>query len=176
AGLEVCIGGEDASRADPDFLCRIVETAQRAGARRFRFADTLGILEPFGVHEKIGLLRAHCDLEIEMHAHDDLGLATANTLAAARAGATHLSFVYALLALSALQAGYFVAAWRESPVMPWLLAAVGVLMILIVVALSRISMRMVNAALDARGADADYLARPPRRNLATFAIGLFTVV
>ncbi|MDP3037514.1 MAG: hypothetical protein Q8N07_07260, partial [Rhodocyclaceae bacterium] len=57
----------------------IVETAQRAGARRCRFADTLGILDPFAVHEKIGLLRAHCDLEIEMHAHDDLGLATANT-------------------------------------------------------------------------------------------------
>jgi homocitrate synthase NifV len=91
AGLEVCIGGEDASRADPDFLCRIVETAQRAGARRFRFADTLGILEPFGVFEKIARLRACCDLDIEMHAHDDLGLATANTLAAARAGATHLN-------------------------------------------------------------------------------------
>lgn len=90
-GLEICIGGEDASRADPDFLCRIVETAQRAGARRFRFADTLGILEPCGVFEKISRLRACCDLEIEMHAHDDLGLATANTLAAARAGATHLN-------------------------------------------------------------------------------------
>lgn len=91
AGLEVCIGGEDASRADIDFLRRIVEVAQRAGARRFRFADTLGILEPFGVAEQIGVLRASCDLEIEMHAHDDLGLATANTLAAARAGATHLN-------------------------------------------------------------------------------------
>jgi homocitrate synthase NifV len=91
AGLEVCIGGEDASRADVDFLCRIVEVAQRAGARRFRFADTLGILEPCGVHERIARLRAACDLEIEMHAHDDLGLATANTLAAARAGASHLN-------------------------------------------------------------------------------------
>lgn len=91
AGLDVGIGGEDASRADIDFLRRIVETAQRAGARRFRFADTLGVLEPFGVFEKIGALRASCDLEIEMHAHDDLGLATANTLAAARAGATHLN-------------------------------------------------------------------------------------
>ena len=91
AGFDVCIGGEDASRGDPDFLRRIVETAQRAGARRFRFADTLGILEPFGVFERIGALRACCDLEIEMHAHDDLGLATANTLAAARAGATHLN-------------------------------------------------------------------------------------
>jgi homocitrate synthase NifV len=91
AGLDVGIGGEDASRADIDFLRRIVETAERAGARRFRFADTLGILEPFGVFERIGALRASCDLEIEMHAHDDLGLATANTLAAARAGASHLN-------------------------------------------------------------------------------------
>jgi len=90
-GLEICVGGEDASRADMDFLCRLVTVAQRSGARRFRFADTLGILEPFGVFEKIARLRAACDIEIEMHAHDDLGLATANTLAAARAGATHLN-------------------------------------------------------------------------------------
>ena len=88
-GLDVCVGGEDASRADQDFLKRVIETAQAAGACRFRFADTLGILEPFGVHERIAALRAVSDLEIEMHAHDDLGLATANTLAAARAGATH---------------------------------------------------------------------------------------
>lgn len=90
-GLEVCIGGEDASRADPDFVLRVIEVAERAGARRFRFADTLGILEPFGVYERIAAIRRHTGLEIEMHAHDDLGLATANTLAAARAGATHLN-------------------------------------------------------------------------------------
>lgn len=89
AGLEVCVGGEDASRADLDFLKRIVEAAQAAGARRFRFADTLGVLDPFATFERIAALRAACDLEIEMHAHDDLGLATANTLAAARAGASH---------------------------------------------------------------------------------------
>ncbi|MGE4560051.1 MAG: homocitrate synthase, partial [Desulfobulbus sp.] len=46
-GFEVCIGGEDSSRADPDFLLRVIETAERAGARRFRFADTMGQLEPF---------------------------------------------------------------------------------------------------------------------------------
>ncbi|MCX7896480.1 MAG: homocitrate synthase [Rhodocyclaceae bacterium] len=90
-GLEVCIGGEDASRADMDFLKRVLETAQVAGARRFRFADTLGILDPFTVFERISALCAISDLEIEMHAHDDLGLATANTLAAAKAGATHLN-------------------------------------------------------------------------------------
>lgn len=90
-GLEVCVGGEDASRADMSFLTQVVETAQRAGARRFRFADTVGVLEPFTVLERIRALRAAADLEIEMHAHDDLGLATANSLAAAVAGATHLN-------------------------------------------------------------------------------------
>src|SRR5512142_2630332 len=90
-GLDVGIGGEDASRADPDFLKRIVDVAQAAGARRFRFADTLGVLDPFATFERIRALRGVCDLEIEMHAHDDLGMATANTLAAAKAGATHLN-------------------------------------------------------------------------------------
>jgi homocitrate synthase NifV len=88
-GLEVCVGGEDASRADAEFLWQVVEAAQRAGARRFRFADTVGIMEPFQVYDTIRDLRAMTDLEIEMHAHDDLGLATANTLAAIRGGATH---------------------------------------------------------------------------------------
>jgi homocitrate synthase NifV len=90
-GLEVIVGGEDASRADLEFLMRVVTVAQAAGARRFRFADTLGVMEPFGVYETIRSLRSVCDLEIEMHAHDDLGLATANSLAAARAGASHIN-------------------------------------------------------------------------------------
>jgi homocitrate synthase NifV len=91
AGLAVCVGGEDASRADSDFLLRVVECAQRAGAARFRFADTLGVMEPFGVLDMMRRLRAASDLELEMHAHDDLGLATANTLAAILGGATHVN-------------------------------------------------------------------------------------
>jgi homocitrate synthase NifV len=91
AGLNVCVGAEDASRADPDFLAQMAEAAQSAGAERIRFADTVGIMEPFGVLESIKQLRSVTDLDIEMHAHDDLGLATANTLAAAIAGATHLN-------------------------------------------------------------------------------------
>ena len=90
-GLEVGLGCEDASRADLDFLCALAETAERAGARRLRFADTLGILEPFGTFERISTLRRNTGLEIEMHAHDDMGLATANTLAAYKAGATHVN-------------------------------------------------------------------------------------
>ncbi|MEI6542534.1 MAG: homocitrate synthase [Methylococcales bacterium] len=90
-GLDVCMGMEDASRADVDFLIQMAEAAQQAGATRIRFADTVGIMEPFGVFETIKRLRAATDLEIEMHAHDDLGLATANTMAAALAGATHVN-------------------------------------------------------------------------------------
>jgi homocitrate synthase NifV len=87
AGLEVCVGCEDASRADPDFLLQVAEAAQRAGAFRLRFADTLGVLDPIGAFVRIRCLVQAVDLEIEMHAHNDFGLATANTLMAVVAGA-----------------------------------------------------------------------------------------
>jgi homocitrate synthase NifV len=90
-GLTVAVGGEDSSRADPDFVPRVIEAVQRAGAHRFRFADTLGVLDPFETYGIFYRLRANTDLELEFHGHDDLGLATANTIAAARGGATHLS-------------------------------------------------------------------------------------
>jgi homocitrate synthase NifV len=91
AGLTPSVGLEDASRAERGFLAQVAQAAQAAGAVRVRYADTLGILEPFGTFERIAELRRAIDLEIEIHAHDDLGLATANTLAALRAGATHAS-------------------------------------------------------------------------------------
>jgi len=90
-GLQVCVGAEDASRADSNFLAQMAEAAQAAGATRIRFADTVGVMEPFGVFAAISKLRAITDMDIEMHAHDDLGLATANTLAAAVGGATHVN-------------------------------------------------------------------------------------
>ena len=91
AGLEVCLGCEDASRADPEFIVRVAGVAQAAGARRLRFADTVGVMEPFGMLERFRFLRARTDLELEVHAHDDFGLATANTIAAVLGGASHLN-------------------------------------------------------------------------------------
>jgi len=91
AGRDVSVGAEDASRADSEFLLKAAEVAQRAGARRLRFADTLGVLDPTSTAQRIRMLVAEVDLEIEMHAHNDLGLATANTLAAVRAGASHIN-------------------------------------------------------------------------------------
>ena len=90
-GCEVSVGAEDASRADTDFLVKAAEAARAAGARRFRFADTLGVLDPASTARRIRRLYDAVDIEIEMHAHDDFGLATANTLAAVNAGATHIS-------------------------------------------------------------------------------------
>lgn len=88
-GFDVSVGCEDASRADPMFVIQVGETAQAAGARRLRIADTLGLMDPFLTFERIRQLREALDLEIEMHAHNDLGLATANTVAALMAGASH---------------------------------------------------------------------------------------
>lgn len=91
AGFDVCLGCEDASRADIEFVVRVGEIAQKAGIQRLRFADTVGIMEPFSMLERFRFLRARLDLELEVHAHDDFGLATANTLAAVMGGATHLN-------------------------------------------------------------------------------------
>ena len=91
AGFEVCLGCEDASRADLNFVQTVMETAQQAGARRIRFADTVGIMEPFSVADIFRTLRAGSDLELEMHAHNDFGLASANTMAAVYGGATHIN-------------------------------------------------------------------------------------
>ncbi len=90
-GLRVSVGCEDASRATDGELRQIAKVAGDAGALRLRFADTLGVLDPFAAFDRITALRGHWPGEIEMHAHNDLGLATANTLAAVRAGASHVN-------------------------------------------------------------------------------------
>jgi homocitrate synthase NifV len=86
-GLWVAVGGEDGSRADPGFLLELASRAEEWGARRFRFCDTVGILDPFTTWERVSALVAGIDIPVEMHTHDDLGLATANALAGVRAGA-----------------------------------------------------------------------------------------
>jgi homocitrate synthase NifV len=90
-GLTVSVGCEDASRAEEDFLQVVIDGIAAAGAYRVRFADTLGVLDPFTTDAIFRRLRARTDLDLEFHGHDDLGLATANTLAALRGGATHAS-------------------------------------------------------------------------------------
>lgn len=86
-GLVVTVGGEDSSRANESFLLDVAYAAQQWGASRFRFCDTVGILDPFTTYEKVRKLVLALSIPIEMHTHNDLGLATANALAGIKAGA-----------------------------------------------------------------------------------------
>jgi len=85
--LYVSVGAEDASRADHDFLVELLQISRAEGADRFRYCDTLGILDPFTTYERISALRSQVDLPLEIHTHNDLGMATANAIAGLRAGA-----------------------------------------------------------------------------------------
>lgn len=89
-GLYVSVNGEDASRADLGFLVQFIEEAKKAGADRFRYCDTVGIKEPFSIYQDIKYLVDNTSFDIEMHTHNDFGMATANALAGIRAGATHV--------------------------------------------------------------------------------------
>ena len=89
--LYVSVGGEDASRAEPEFLVELMEIARREGADRFRFCDTLGVLDPFATYQKVRYLAERVDLDLEVHTHNDLGMATANAIAGLRAGARFVS-------------------------------------------------------------------------------------
>ena len=87
-GLYVSVGGEDASRADLGFLVELLQVIRELGGDRFRFCDTLGIMDPFSMYDKVAWLRASVpEVAIEVHTHNDLGMATANAIAGIRAGA-----------------------------------------------------------------------------------------
>lgn len=88
---DIEFSAEDASRSDPEFLLEVFETAVAAGATTLNIPDTVGYSTPDeyaelvrtvvrGVAKKAGAV-------VSVHCHDDLGLATANTLAGVRAGA-----------------------------------------------------------------------------------------
>jgi len=86
--LYVSVGGEDASRAELSFLVELMEITRSLGGDRFRFCDTLGIMDPFTMFDKVTYLRqAVPEVDIEVHTHNDLGMATANAIAGIRAGA-----------------------------------------------------------------------------------------
>jgi len=87
---EVEFSAEDASRTDPDYLCKVYEVAINAGATVINVPDTVGYAEP---NEFSALIRTLYErvpnihkAVVSVHCHDDLGLATANTLAAIREG------------------------------------------------------------------------------------------
>jgi homocitrate synthase NifV len=86
------VGAQDATRCDPVFLDTFVRRASECGAHRVRIADTVGVAMPTGVSRMIErLIPSAGAMALEFHAHNDLGMATANAVTAAEAGARALS-------------------------------------------------------------------------------------
>lgn len=84
----VSVGAQDASRTDLQRLLELGAHVQDLGADRYRLADTVGIWDPVACYASVArLCRAVPALEVAVHTHDDLGMATANAIAALRAGA-----------------------------------------------------------------------------------------
>ncbi|MHC4553091.1 MAG: homocitrate synthase/isopropylmalate synthase family protein [Planctomycetota bacterium] len=82
------LGLQDASRADVNFLLKFIELAQQAGVNRVRIADTVGVWDPIQTYNVISRIRKNVpDISLGFHGHNDLGMATANSIAAIRAGA-----------------------------------------------------------------------------------------
>jgi (R)-citramalate synthase len=84
-GLIVELSGEDASRADQDFLLQVYEGGVSRGADRLCFCDTVGLLTP---EKTAAIIPKLCVAPLSIHCHDDLGFGLANTFAALKAGAT----------------------------------------------------------------------------------------
>ncbi len=92
-GLLVDLVAEDASRADISFLCEILSHAHRWGAKRGFICDTVGGMDPFKFKDLVRKVREKTppEMGLGVHCHNDLGLATANTLASIEAGAFYPS-------------------------------------------------------------------------------------
>lgn len=90
-GLYVSCNAEDASRADLMFLIEFAKTAKEAGANRIRYCDTIGREDPFKVYDRIEAVRKIVGIDIEMHTHNDFGMANAVTMAGIKAGAKFAS-------------------------------------------------------------------------------------
>ena len=78
------VNAEDAARTDDEFLLRFAEAARDAGADRFRYCDTLGYNDPFDIYNRCRMLAEEIGLPIELHCHNDLGMAVGCSVAGAK--------------------------------------------------------------------------------------------
>jgi len=89
--LYVSVNAEDSSRSDMEFLLSFARTARDAGADRLRYCDTLGLLDPFETFIRVKTIIDITGIDIEMHTHNDFGMAIANAIAGIKAGATYVN-------------------------------------------------------------------------------------
>ncbi len=78
------VNAEDASRTDLNFLKEFGIEAKKHGAIRFRYCDTLGYDDPFTIYERAKYLAKSIGIDIEIHCHNDLGMAVACSVAGAK--------------------------------------------------------------------------------------------
>ncbi len=82
--LSIGVNAEDASRTDLSFLIDFATAARDAGADRIRYCDTLGYDDPFLLYDRIHALAKAVQIPIELHCHNDLGMAVACSVAGAK--------------------------------------------------------------------------------------------
>lgn len=87
-GMYVSVNAEDGSRTELGFLLEYAAAAKAEGADRIRFCDTIGVMEPFRCYSIVKHLIEETGLEVEMHTHNDFGMAVANAIAGIHAGAS----------------------------------------------------------------------------------------
>jgi homocitrate synthase NifV len=85
-GLQVSVGLEDITRAGGSHVGKVMDCLIGLGVKSVRLADTVGILTPLKTRELVGIFKEK-GFEVEFHAHNDLGIADANSLVAAMSGA-----------------------------------------------------------------------------------------
>lgn len=81
----VGVNAEDASRSNIEFLIEYAKEAKKSGADRFRYCDTLGYEDPQTTYNRIFRIAKETQMPIELHFHNDLGMATACSVMGARA-------------------------------------------------------------------------------------------
>ena len=79
------VNAEDASRSDIDYLIKFANEAKRHGANRFRYCDTLGYDDPQTAYQRILQIAKETQMDIELHFHNDLGMAVGNSVLGAKA-------------------------------------------------------------------------------------------
>jgi homocitrate synthase NifV len=85
----ISVGAQDASRTNTSMLIRMAETVKKLGGDRFRLADSVGCWNPLAVSKVVQQIRAAVPgLRLGVHMHNDLGMATANSIVAIQSGAT----------------------------------------------------------------------------------------
>jgi 2-isopropylmalate synthase len=87
SGADVMFSPMDATRTDPAFLAEIVEAVDEVGIEWINIPDTCGVATPRRFGDLVEFVGEHTDARIDVHTHDDFGLATANALAGVEAGA-----------------------------------------------------------------------------------------